>query len=189
MDPVKRVMRLTSIWFLAASVTAQTPPDFSGRWILAPDPPSTAQRGGAPGTMGTGWGADITVTQDAATLTIEYARFARSDMQPPTRLVYWLNGSESRNSINMGRGPQEQVSKAAWDGSKLVITTVHAFTVSSSRDSAPSAKAPPGDKTAMTSETRYVLWLESPAALAIETTYSGVLGGPPLTTKAVYRKN
>ncbi len=121
-------------------------------------------------------------------MTIEYARFARSDMQPPTRLVYWLNGSESRNSINMGRGPQEQVSNAAWTG-QLVITTVHTFTVSSSRDSARSAKAPPGDKTAMTSETRYVLWLESPAALAIETTHSGVLGGPPLTAKAVYRKN
>ena len=43
-----------------------------------------------PGTMGSGWGADITVTQDATTLTIEYAQFARSDMQPPTRFVYRL---------------------------------------------------------------------------------------------------
>ena len=81
-------------------MTAQTPPDFSGRWILAPDPPATpTPRGGrtASGTMGSGWGADITVTQDATTLTIEYALFARSDMQPPTRLVYRLDGSESRN--------------------------------------------------------------------------------------------
>ena len=84
--------------------------------------------------MGTGWGPDITITQDAGTLAIEFARFARSDMQPPTRLVYRLNGAESRNTINMGRGPQEQVSKAGWDGSTLVITTVHTFTVSSSRE-------------------------------------------------------
>ncbi len=84
---------------LAASVTAQAPPDFSGRWVLAPDPPAAprARWSDAPGTMGTGWGADITVTQDAATLTIEYARFARSDMQPPTEArlpAEWLREPE-----------------------------------------------------------------------------------------------
>ena len=78
--------------------------------------------------MGSGWGADITVTQDAATLDDRVTRSSpASDMQPPLKFVYLLNGSESRNTINMGRGPQEQVSKAAWDGSKLVITTVHTF--------------------------------------------------------------
>ena len=41
----------------------------------------------------------------------------------------------------------------------------------------------------MTSETRHVLWLESPGALAIETTHGGALGGQPLTTKTLYRKN
>ncbi len=126
--------------------------------------------------MGSGWGADFTVAQTATTITIEYAQFARSDMQPPTRFVYRLDGTESRNTINMGRGPQEQVSKTAWDGSRLVITTTHRF-------SAPRGGEP------MTSETRQVLSLESPAVLVVETTRSAVMGGQPSTTKTTYRKN
>ena len=99
-----------------------------------PDSPAAVPQGGqiAPATMGSGWGSDITVTHDATTLTIEYAQFGRYDMQPPVKFVYLLNGSESRNTINMGRGPQEQVSKTAWDGNKLVITTRHSFTTSQS---------------------------------------------------------
>jgi hypothetical protein len=65
-----------------------------------------------------GWGPDITVTQDAKTLTIQVAQFSRSDMQPPMKFVYRLDGSERRNTINMGRGPQEQVSRATWEGTR-----------------------------------------------------------------------
>jgi hypothetical protein len=128
------------------------------------------------GSPGSGWGTDLTVTQNAATITIEYAQFARGDMQPPARFVYRLDGAESRNIINMGRGPQEQISKAAWDGSRLVITTSHQFT------------AGPGGK-AMTSEVRQVLSLESPAVLVVETTRSAVMGGQPSTTTTPYKKN
>ena len=164
---------------VAAALAAQTPPDFSGRWVIAPDPsPAATQRGGGPasGSMGSGWGADITVTQDAKALTIQYAQFTRSDMQPPMKFVYLLNGSESRNTVNMGRGPQEQVSRTAWDGSRLVITTTHSFKVTQ-------------DGETMTSETRHVLSLESPASLVVETTRGAVMGGQPSTTKTVYRKN
>jgi len=175
---VEIVMRVAAAVLFAASLAAQTPPDFSGRWVLAPDPPAAAtQRGGrtAPGTLGSGWGADITVTQDATTLTIGYAQFARSDMQPPIKFVYLLDGSESRNTINMGRGPQEQVSRTAWEGSKLVITTSHSFKASQ-------------DGETMTSETRQVLSHESPALLVVETTRSAVRGGQASTTKTAYRK-
>jgi hypothetical protein len=176
---VEIVMRVTATVVLAASLAAQDRPDFSGRWVLAPDPPPPAtQRGGRTpsGSLGTGWGGDITVRQDATTLTIEYAQFTRYDMQPPTKFVYLLNGSESRNTINMGRGPQEQLSTTAWDGNKLVITTTHRF------------KASPDGET-MTSETRHVLSLESAASLVVETTRSAVMGGQPSTTRTVYRKN
>ena len=178
MGLVEIVMRVAAAVLFAASVAAQTPPNFSGRWILAPNPTSATQGGGrgAPGTMGSGWGADITVTQDASTLTIEYAQFARGDMQPPMKFVYLLNGSESRNTINMGRGPQEQVSKIAWDGSKVVITTLHTF------------KTPQSGET-MTSEITQVLSLESPASLVVDTTRSAVMGGQPTTTKTMYKKN
>jgi hypothetical protein len=165
----------------AASPAAQVRPDFSGRWTLAPDAPAApTERGGrtTSGTMGSGWGSDITLRQDATTLTIEYAPFARSDMQPPLKFMYLLNGSESRNTINMGRGPQEQRSTTTWDGSKLVITTVHSFKASQSG----------GSGELMTSETRHVLSLESPTQLMVETTRSGVMGGQPSTTKTAYRR-
>jgi hypothetical protein len=90
--------------------------------------------------------------------------------------VYRLDGSESKNAIMFGRGTQEQTSKAAWDGGKLVVTTVHTF---------------PNPQTgeAMTSETKQVLSLETPTTLVIETTQSAVLGGKAVTTKTSYRKN
>ncbi len=135
--------------------------------------------------MGTGWGADITVKQDATTLTVEYAQFARGDMQPPMTFVYLLNGSESRHTINVGRGPQEQVSRASWDGNKLVITTTHTFV-------APQRLRPASPLRAvrtMTSETTRVLSLESPVSLVVETTRSAVMGGQPSTTKTTYKKN
>jgi hypothetical protein len=179
MRPVKIVMRVTAAALLfVAGPAAQAPPDFSGRWTIAPDPPAPpTQRGGrtVSGSLGSGWGPEITVTQNAATITIEYAQFARGDMQPPTKFVYRLDGTESRNTINMGRGPQEQVSKTGWDGSRLMITTSHQF-------------HGPGGKV-MTSETRQVLSLESPAVLLVETTRSAVMGGQPSTTTTTYKKN
>jgi hypothetical protein len=125
--------------------------------------------------MGSGWGSTITIAQDGNTLSVEYAFFARGDMQPPLRYVYALDGSETKNSVMMGRGIQVQLSKAMWDGEKLVITTWHNF-------------ANPENGQPMTSEVRRTLSLESATALVIETVRSGVLGGPSSTTRTVYRK-
>jgi hypothetical protein len=177
MRSIKIGMSAAALLFTIASAVAAQPPNFAGRWVLAPDAPATTHRGGrpAPGSQGAGWGSDLTVTQDATSLTIEYARFARGDMQPPTKLVYLLDGSESRNPINVGRGPQEQISRAKWDGARLIITTQHRFMPS------------PGQM--MTSETTHVLSLESPASLVVETTRAGVMGGPSSTARTIYRKN
>jgi hypothetical protein len=179
MRSVEILMGVAAAVLCAGSMAAQTPPDFSGRWTVAPDPPPAATQGGGrgtPSTMGSGWGSDITVTQDATTLTIEYAQFGRYDMQPPQKLVYLPNGSESTNTVNMGRGPQEMVSRAAWDGNRLVITTRYTFTVA--RDAKP-----------MTSDITQVLSLAAPASLVVETTRGAVMGGQPSTTKTIYRKN
>jgi hypothetical protein len=126
--------------------------------------------------MGSGWGTDITVRQDATTLTIEYAHFSRYDMQPPLKFVYLLNGSETKNTTNMGRGPQEQVSRTAWDGDRLVITTRYSFTPG--RDAKPT-----------TSDITQVLSLAAPASLVVETTRGAAMGGQPSTTKTIYKKN
>jgi hypothetical protein len=177
------MLRVAAGALVVAGVNAQGAPDFSGRWTLVPDAPAEApapgQRGGrgrvVPGTMGSGWGPTITLTQDATTLTVEYQPYVPYDMQRPLKFVYLLNGSESRNTINAGRGPQEQISKVTWAGSSLVITTAHSF------------KNPQSGATD-TSETKQVLSLESPAVLVVETTRSGVMGGPASTTMTKYRK-
>jgi hypothetical protein len=125
--------------------------------------------------MGSGWGPTITIAQDAMRLTVEYAFFTRGDMQPPLKFVYALDGSETKNTVMMGRGMQTQTSKAAWNAATLVITTAHPF--------ADPATGKPG-----TAEVTQVLSLESPTSLVVETTRSGVLGGAATTTRTVYRK-
>ena len=117
----------------------------------------------------------MTITQAADRLTVEYAFFARGDMQPPLRFVFALDGSETKNSVMMGRGIQAQTSKAAWEGDRLVITTTHSF-------------ENPADGQPMKIEVKQTLSLESPTSLIIETTRSGVLDGPSSTTRTVYRK-
>jgi len=148
---------------------ATTAPDFSGRWT------ADAAAAGARGDMGSGWGSPITIAQSADKLTIEYAFFARGDMQPPLRFVYALDGSATKNSVMMGRGVQTQSSTASWNGESLVITTIHTFT-------------DPATGKPATEEVKQSLTLESPTVLIVETTRAGVLGGSSSTTKTIYRK-
>ena len=124
---------LATLWLalgLVAVPSAQPPADFSGRWTLeAPAIASTAPVPGSPavaasaGDMGSGWGPTLTITQDAARLRVEYAIFSRYDLQPPLTFTYALEGSESRNTVMMGRGEQTESSQARWSGETLVITT------------------------------------------------------------------
>jgi hypothetical protein len=168
--------------FAVSAAAAQAPADFSGRWTVAPSGRAAgAATGSTPptlsahGDMGSGWGSEITVAQDPSTLTVSYTYFHPREIQPPFTFKYALDGSASTNTVNMGRGPQQQVSKAAWQGASLVITTTHRF-------------VNPSDGAALTSETRQVLTRESPTALVIETTRSGVLGGKSSTTKTTYNR-
>jgi hypothetical protein len=91
MAHVNRVMRLAAAVLISASASAQTPADFSGRWLRLPEPVGTATAARVTPAMGTGWGSDISIMQDAKTLTIEFAPFTRGDMQPPIKLVYFLD--------------------------------------------------------------------------------------------------
>lgn len=169
---------------IVAGAGAQQRPDFSGEWTIKPDDPVAAPaagrggRGGSgarPGDMGSGWGSPITITQDANRLRVEYAFFTRGDLQPPLRYDFALDGSETTNTIKMGRGMQPQRSRVAWSEGTLVITTLHHF-------DNPQTGAPG------TAEVRQALSLESPGSLLVETTRVGVLGGPTTATKTVYLK-
>ena len=148
----------------ARLAAAPARPSFAGDW----------QRETADYTdEGSGWGDRITVTQDAARLVVQYAFFVRGDLQPPLRFVYPLDGTRTNNTIMMGRGLQTQESTASWDGDKLIISTLHAFTL---------------DGKPTTSEVQQTLSLESPERLIVETTRGGVAGGPATTNRTAYRR-
>ena len=162
---------------LGAGVAAagSAKPDFSGRWTA--EAPAPAGRGGpGRGDMGSGWGSPITITQDGNRLTVEYVFFGRGDLQPPLKFVYALDGSETKNAVMMGRGVQEQRSKTAWEGDKLVITTIHTLT-------------DPATGKPLTEEVKQTLTLESPTSLVVETNRAGVLGGKSSATRTVYVKS
>jgi hypothetical protein len=176
---------LVAPWFTAvllATLAAQPPPDFSGRWTLdapaigsTPAVPGTPAAAAAPGDMGSGWGSTITITQDTNRLSVQYAVFSRYDLQPPLTFTYPLDGSEDRNAVMMGRGEQVESSWARWNGQALIITTtLHV--------------ADRVAETPFTAELTRRLWLESPTTLVVEVTRAGVLGGPASTTRSVYRK-
>jgi hypothetical protein len=173
-----RSMAVAVVITLSVAVAAASAkPDFSGRWTVEAPTAAGAGRGGpGRGDMGSGWGSPLTITQDASHLTVEYVFFSPGDLQPPLKFVYALDGSETKNSVMMGRGIQTQVSRTRWDGDTLVIITRHAF-------------VDPGSGKTMTMDVTQTLSLESPAVLLVEATRAGVLGGEPTSTKARYKKS
>jgi hypothetical protein len=144
---------------------------------VVPDstPPGT-NAAPTPGSPGSGWGTPLTITQDSARLTVEYPFFSRYDLQPPLQFVFALNGTETRNTVMMGNGFQEQFSRATWNGSTLVLTTVYVVA------------NPSGAGDSLRVEVTRRLSLESPTRLIAQTTRAGVLGGQPSTTRTVYTR-
>ena len=179
-------MRVTGFVTAAAFVLAtsvgmhaQAKPDFSGKWVMDPAsapapaaPPAGAPAGGGGGGRGggrggggggAGFGQEFTAKQDAKMLTTE-----RVQGDATVTAMYNLDGSESKNTVAGRGGQQEQVSKATWDGSKLVIVT----TINAGGTNV---------------EQRRVLSMEG-GNLVIEQTAPGRGGGEPTTTKVVYKK-
>jgi hypothetical protein len=157
--------------FLLASAAAAEPPDLSGRWSLVVESAGssgTAAPPRLPATAGAGWGREITITREGERLTIERHQFAENDMQPPMRYVYALGGPESRNVVNMGRGPQEHVARAERKGETLVITSRHAA------------------GTALAAEVTHVFSIDPSGELLVETTRTA--GAARSTTRARYRR-
>lgn len=181
-----------AITFMADIQPVMEQPDFSGEWNMAAaagrgQQGQRGQRGQrssrARSSLGSGWGAQFSIAQTENGLTVERPFFTRGDMQPPLKYRYALDGTETRNTILMGRGYQEQVSKTAWDGDKLTITTLH-------------KSQNPVDGKKVNCEVTQTLSLlvdestpDAPPSLVVETTRSGALGGPPSTSRTVYGKN
>jgi len=143
------------------AANAQDKPNFSGSWALVPDP-NAAATGGRGG--GGGLGMAATVTQDAKTLTV-----TRTTQNGEVKTVYNLDGSESKNMMNARGGQVEQVSKAAWEGSTLKITTSYTM----------------GENAITTTQT---FALDATGQLIHTTTGVGRGGGEPVTTVRTYKK-
>jgi hypothetical protein len=176
MARIEKALIAAALLMAVARTSAQAPPDLSGRWIAVPDAPAVAPNTPSPpATFGGGLGSDITITQTAAALTIERAQFSQYDIQPPLRFVYALDGSESRNSINMGRGPQETTSRAMWQDGGLQLTTTYQF---------------PDPRTGKprSSELRQVFTLEGADTLIVSATRTGPGVVPVTTSRQTFKK-
>ena len=165
------VVAVVLMFGAAASLAAQAKPDFSGKWVMDPAAAPAAPAGGGGGGggrgggRGGGFGNEFTIAQNAKTLTI-----TRMQGDQTVTTVYNLDGSESKNMV-AGRGggePTAQISKAVWDGAKLVVTT----TINAGGNNI---------------EQKRVFAMEG-GNLTIETTQPGRDGGPGTPNKVTYKK-
>jgi len=158
MRRVKAAAGAAAIALMTMGLAAQA--NFAGKWVMEPMPGGGGGGGGRGGRGGLG--QELTISQDASTLTLEYMGGGQNPA--PVKLVYKLDGSESKNMM-MGRGGQmEQVSKAVWSGTMLTITTTTGF-----------------------GEQKRTLSLEG-GNLVVETTNPGRDGGPGMSNKQTYKK-
>ena len=101
---------------MGATTASAQGKNFAGTWTVVADPAAAAPAPGRGGGRGLGQGA--TIAQDAKTLTV-----TRTTQNGEVKTVYNLDGSDSKNTLTMGGNSVEQVSKAKWEGDKLIITT------------------------------------------------------------------
>lgn len=157
---MQRTMTMVGAAVVALSVGLFAQANLAGKWVM--QPAADAGGGGGRGGRGGGLGQELTITQDASTLTLEYVGGGQNPA--PVKLVYKLDGTESKNMM-MGRGGQmEQVSKAAWTGNVLTVTTTTGF-----------------------GEQKRTFSLDG-GTLVVETTAPGRDGGPGMAAKVTYKK-
>jgi hypothetical protein len=127
---MKKIMKLMSVAVMLALIipvtaNAQAKPNFSGTWALNAEkstqpPAGQGGQGGGGARMG-GGAANMTVKQDATTLSYESTRANRDGGSTAVTTKYTLDGKESTNSSNFG----DTKSTATWaaDGKTLKIVT------------------------------------------------------------------
>ena len=163
MRRVSALLGAAAVLLWATSAYAQKT-NFAGTWVReAPAGGAAAGGGGGRGGGGGGWGNEATITQDATTMTVKW--MAGREGTTPNERVYKLDGTESKNMVARGGGePMAIVSKATWDGPKLVIKT-----------------------TTQAGEQTQVVSIEG-GKLTIATTNPGREGGAPTTNTITYTK-
>ena len=109
-----------AIALFSAGVVAQSPPDFSGVWTPVESPNAAAAPVPAPGgppppprTL------SVTIVQSPTEMKVA-RKVDAGGREAVYNFVYKLDGSESVNQM----GPLVFRTKAAWDGSTLVLSSV-----------------------------------------------------------------
>ena len=111
---------------VTVGISAQAP-SFAGKWTMQMDPnaapPAAPGGGGGGGGRGGGRGGpvsgmEVTITQDATTLTIAKTQGANA-----VTLKYTLDGKDSKNTTQGRGGDVVQTSQAMVAAGKLTITT------------------------------------------------------------------
>jgi hypothetical protein len=136
-----------------ASLSAQEKPNFAGTWKLASE-------AGDPFTS-----PQLVVVQNAKTLTV-----TSTSQMGEIKTTYNLDGTEARSPLDFNGTTIDRVTKAAWSGSKLVLTAISDFN-------------------GQTFEVKSTWTLNADGTLLSETTrpdFQG--GGAPTTTKSTYKK-
>ena len=159
-------------------------PDFSGSWstaTLSSAPPTGRSAHRQVATLGSGWGNRISIRHTTDQLEIERVVFLPREIQPLVRYRFALDGTETENAVTMGRTDPAPTSTTAWDGNRLVITTLYPF-------------QDPEDGRWLTNEVTQTMWLQPTRgtpwepSLVVEATRGGALSGPPSTNRTVYRR-
>ena len=161
---------LSVITLLAAALTVQTKPNFSGAWTVIPDPkaaPAPANPQLAMLTTGA-WGNEFKIAQDDKTLVV-----TRSVRGTETVDTFSLDGapvkSEAQGQLG---GPTAITSTAKWQGNKLVLDQSSATNMMGNN---------------ITMGVKVVLSLEKDGTMTMETTRSGgAIARPPVVTR--YKK-
>ena len=154
---------MATLVIAGASMSAQSKPNFAGKWTLVPDPNAATAGGGRGRGMAGGLGPELTLAQDDKTLTVT----TNNPQMGELKTVYNLDGSESKNPLNFGGQSVDRVSKVKWDGAKLVITTTVNFN-------------------GTPAETTQSWMLDGSGNLVVES--SSNFSGTPTTSKFTYKK-
>ena len=138
------------ITYASAMVLAQAKPNFTGTWIVV--------------TPAEGAGQEQDVRHTPTTLSKGHASEGGGHSA-----TYKLDGTESRNELTSHGAPIVTLSKALWDGDKVVITSATTY--------------PDGRKL----DTKEIWSLDSTGRLVIEMSMT-MTGMPAQSMTVVYRK-
>jgi hypothetical protein len=116
---VKRFIGISAAVLATAISTSgrgQTP-DFGGTWTVVS--PSRSEVGGPSGLFV--GGSEFTATQDKGTLTVLRPR--TKAVSPSLKFVLNLDGSPSKNRVEIGGEIRDTTSTVSWSESRLVVVT------------------------------------------------------------------